>query len=322
MNEAEIRFAAYMDACGHTYGFEPDYQVALGLPAPVATKPDFLIERSGVRAVCEVRQFETTRVRDALERAGGYMSTDGKELLVGIRSALFEKAKQLEPFGGLGLPLIVVLSNPLGADVVLDAHHVPAAMFGNLSVRIPIDPALGGAPAGIQPHLALEDYGVFRSPVRVAGQSVGRTNRHPHLSGVLIVHERRHSDDWRREVVAQHPPAEDSMAAMTDATLDAMKAVSEAVAAGHEPSGAYQWADFYELDGDTATPVPADWFRGTRDRRFGFHAAGEYGQLTSPQSPSDREGSGTERQPTSEQSGDMSVPEQTAFRDNSSPEPG
>lgn len=279
MNEAEIRFAAYLDSSGYTYDFEPDYQVALALPTPTATKPDFLVERCGVRAVCEVRQFETTRVRDALDRAGGYMSTDGRELLVGIRYALIEKARQLEPFGGVGLPLIVVFANPLGADVILDPRHVTGAMFGNPSVRIPIDPALGGAPPGVPSHLALEDYGVFRSPVTDAGQIVGWTNRHQHLSGVLIVHERRHSDDWRLEIVAQHPPADDSMAAMTDAALDAMKAVSEAVAAGHEPSGADQWVDFYELDGDTATRVPVDWFRGARDRRFGFHSEGQYGQM-------------------------------------------
>lgn len=295
MNEAETRFAAYMDACGYTYSYEPEYQTALSLPTPVATKPDFLVERCGVRAVCEVRQFETTRVRDALDRAGGYMSTDGRELLVGIRSALFEKAKQLEPFGGFGMPLIIVLANPLAADVILDPHHVTAAMFGNPSVRIPIDPALGGAPPGVRPHLALEDYGVFRSPVIEAAQIVDWTNRHPHVSGVLVAHERRNSDDWRRELVARYPPADNSMEAATDAALQAMQAVSEAIEAGLEPAGAYQWADFYALDGDTATSVPADWFRGARDRRFGFRGEGEYGRLASPQSPSDREGSGRER---------------------------
>ncbi len=51
MNEAEQRFAAYLDSQGYSWKHEPDYQAEFSLQNPLATKPDFLIARGGTRAI-------------------------------------------------------------------------------------------------------------------------------------------------------------------------------------------------------------------------------------------------------------------------------
>jgi hypothetical protein len=277
LNEAERRFAAYLDAHDYSWSHEPDYQAALGLPAPPATTPDFLLMRDGVRCACEVRQFEGTGLRDALELAGGYLSTGPEVLYKPLRWALVEKAEQLRPLAGAAVPLVIVFANPLGADVILDDHHVAAAMFGNASFRIPIDPVLGGMPEGAQGQRALENYGVFRSPVLRDGQVEHWMNRHPHVSAVAVVHERTHAADWRDEIAGRYRAEDNSTTAAVDAMFEAHQDIAAQVAAGQEPLGAYQWVSVYELDGEEA--VPAHWFNGSRDKRFGFHSKGGYGEL-------------------------------------------
>jgi hypothetical protein len=89
---------------------------------------------------------------------------------------MWEKADQLRPLAGLGVPLVIVLANPLGADVILDGQHVIAGMFGNPGFSIPIDPTIGGRAEGI------DSYGASRTTAssaplssRTEGSSTGRT---------------------------------------------------------------------------------------------------------------------------------------------------
>jgi hypothetical protein len=284
LNEAEQRFVAYLEDHGYAWKHEPDYQAELELPQPLTTKPDFLIERGGSRAVGEVRQFETTHIRDRLAKSSGYAALSPQEVYGSLRSGMFEKAKQLRPLAGAGVPLLVVLANPLGADVMLDAHHVQAAMWGNPGYVIPIDTTTGGSAEAHEAYWKLEDYGAFASPVIDAGRIVGWENRHPHVTAVVVVHERLHSADWRDEMFQRHPPADNSFEAATDATLEAIKDINGVIARGEEPDGAYRWVTVYELNGEDAVPLPAGWFDGPRDERYGYTNGG-YGRL-SPE-PSD-----------------------------------
>jgi hypothetical protein len=280
MNRAETRFAAYLDAHGYRWAFEPDYQDAFGLAEHPRTEPDFLIWRTGTRAVCEVRQFETTRLRDALKKAGGHSScVDPRLVYGGLRSGIREKAEQLRPFASLRVPLVVVLANPLGADVMLDSRHVSAAMFGNPSFRFQVDSTTGVLAADTEMHLVLEDYGVFRSPVMDGAVIVGWENRFPHVSAVAVVHERLNSTDWREGIIEGIPVADQSIDAASRAAFRALKEINAAVAAGEEPAGAYQWVELYECDGEEAVRLPTSWFDGARDRRFGFLNTGAYGRL-------------------------------------------
>lgn len=278
MNEAEQRFAAYLDAHDYIWSHEPDYQAELGLPAPPATTPDFLIARGGSRAAGEVRQFETTRIRDRLAKSGGLGALSPQEVYGSLRSGMWEKAEQLRPLAGAGVPLIVVLANPLNADVMLDPHHVQAAMWGNPGFVIPIDTTVGVPAEGTKPYMRLEDYGVFASPVFKADKVVGWVNRDPHVSAVVVVHERMHSMDWREEVMHRHPATDNSFEAASEAALKALKEIDAAIARGEEPKGAYQWVTVYDVNGDAAVPLPADWFDGPRDERYGYSDGG-YGRL-------------------------------------------
>jgi hypothetical protein len=229
--------------------------------------------------VGEVRQFETTRIRDALAKVGGYMTTGPKEAYGSLRLGLIEKAKQLRPFAETDAALLIVVANPLGADVMLDDHHVTPAMFGNPGFVIPIDTSTGGPPEGAQMHWRLEDYGVFTSPVEENGEVVGRENRHPHISAVVVVHERLRSADWRHEIMQRHPAADHSFGAATEAALRAIKEIDSAVARDEEPQGAYQWVTVYEVGSEESVPVPVGWFNGLRDERHGLLAEGGYGRI-------------------------------------------
>jgi hypothetical protein len=150
-------------------------------------------------------------------------------------------------------------------------------MFGNPKIGFTIDSSTGGLVEGTGMRVSLEDYGVFRSPLRRDGHIVGWENRHPHVSAIAVVHERLNSTDWREQVVRSIPVADGTLEAAGDAALRALRTVNELVAAGEEPRGAYRFIDLYEVEAEQAVPVPEGWFDGVRDRRFGFHESGGYG---------------------------------------------
>jgi hypothetical protein len=186
---------------------------------------------------------------------------------------------QPQPLAGAGVPLLVVLANPLNADVMLDAHHVQAAMWGNPGYVFPIDTTTGGPAAGHEPFWRLEDYGVFASPVIENDKIVDWENRHPHVSAVLVVSERLNSADWSEEVFRRHPAADNRFEAAHDASLKSLQEINAAIARGEEPEGVYQWVTVYEVNGDQAVPRPGDWFDSRRDVRYGYTEAG-YGRLS------------------------------------------
>ena len=243
MNLSEQRFDAYLRENGYVSEFEPDWRVRLDLPRAPTTCPDFLVSRGASRAVCEVRGFETEGIRKHLAGWIGVATLSERQRFGPLRWALAEKAKQLIPFAGSGLPLVIVLSNPLGAGVMLDDVSVCAAM------RIALSPP--GAP-----------------------------NSHPHVSGVVVVHERRHADDWIDGALATAtPPATRTIAGAVDRIFDALPLIAARRAAGEEPPGSYRWLDVYEVRGST-TPLPTDWFDGERDRRYGVSPDGSYARLS------------------------------------------
>jgi hypothetical protein len=103
-------------------------------------------------------------------------------------------------------------------------------------------------------------------------------NRHPHVTAVVVVHQRLYSDDWREEILAKYRVPDRSVAAALKATLKAFREIEEAIERGEEPSGAYRWVSVYEVNGDEAVPLPEDWFSGPGDERYG-HTEGGYGRL-------------------------------------------
>lgn len=95
----------------------------------------------------------------------------------------------------------------------------------------------------------------------------------------MVVRERQHSSDWREEFMRRHRSPDNSLEAATEAALNAIKEIDAAIERGEEPEGAYQWVSVYEVNGDQAVPLPAGWFDGPRDERYGYSAGG-YGRLS------------------------------------------
>ena len=70
-DRASDRFAAYLDEHDYSWKHEPDYQGRTrDWVIPLATKPDFLVEREDQRAVAEVRQFESSVLQNQLSGMG------------------------------------------------------------------------------------------------------------------------------------------------------------------------------------------------------------------------------------------------------------
>jgi hypothetical protein len=59
-NEAELRFATYLDDYGYSWKHEPDYQAEVGLPKRLETRPDFLID---AMAIVRWRRYASSRQR-------------------------------------------------------------------------------------------------------------------------------------------------------------------------------------------------------------------------------------------------------------------
>lgn len=278
LNPGERRFTAYLDEHGYAWKHEPDYQVELGLGYSLATKPDFLVEREDQRAVAEVRQFESSVLQNQLSGMGRGGAVAPEKVFGQQRSALWEKAEQLRPLAGVGVPLLIVLANALGKLVPLDDFHVQSAMWGNPGFAFPIDTITGGPAERRKPYFRMEDYGVFASPLFDDHKVVGRRNRHPHVTAVVVVQERLHSADWREEILARYRAPDRSMDAAIESTFEALREVEAGQQRGEEPEGSYRWVSVYEVNGEEAVPLSQGWFDGPRDERYGF-AEGGYGRL-------------------------------------------
>jgi hypothetical protein len=153
---SETRFDRYLVEHGYDPGGpEPD----LG----VEKRPDRLIERDGVRVVCEVKEFTTS----ALAKAGrGPRSFSSKEWYKPVRKTVESAAGQLRPPRDRGLPLVVVISNPKGVPVPLETKDVIYALYGDPTYTLTIDTATGGPVGGV-------GFG--------AGRNGRLTNYHPYI---------------------------------------------------------------------------------------------------------------------------------------------
>ena len=154
MTESEEWFDEYLLTHGYTWEVEPD----LGVPQ----RPDRLIDRAGVEAICEVKEFTT----DAIERRwpertaedeGRFGSFSTEEWMLNVRRAITEKAGQLEQLAGDPRPLVTVLANPHDVVAEITGDKLIEAMYGDLQVTFRVDPETGG-PAE-EPFWALGEGG-------------------------------------------------------------------------------------------------------------------------------------------------------------------
>jgi hypothetical protein len=179
---ADERFEAYLSEHRIPFEYEPNWAEEFGIE--VEDNPDYLVDPDGARVICEVKQFESTAITERLLRSPGRaIGISPKEEFRPIRSKVTQTARdQLSPFKGMGIPLVVVLANPLAADVRLDDFEVTHALLGNPKERISHRP---GMPPDSPARTIAEDYGALIS-IQEDGTII---NHHPFVSAVVVVHQ-------------------------------------------------------------------------------------------------------------------------------------
>lgn len=165
---AEVLFERYLRAHGYEWEHEPE----LG----VSSRPDYRVRRSGVEAICEVKQFETRAIREFGEAAGGPVVVPPRLLYDTIRNQLDSAARQLKPLADRDIPLVVVLANPLRATVLLDPPFLFHAMYGG-----------GHWATDGEPTPSIEAWPIPTA----AGRDGALTNQHTYIGAVVALFTRR-----------------------------------------------------------------------------------------------------------------------------------
>lgn len=258
---SEQWFARYLAEHGHAGGDDPEPDLG------VAKRPDFLVGKAGVKAICEVKEFTSTRLRDQLAAAGGVATLPADVTYAPVRDAVKRAAAQLKPLEHLGFPLVVVLANPHGADVELDPEELIFALYGNPTISFMVD-----------------ETGPVTSPEIVAGRD-GRLGRdHAYISAIVTLHRRAHADDWwhewRERYCAGRAEDErdpDDVTAMARVSVDYIDARRTAEAREQIPEGDYLFVRLFETQAclaGTAVTVPEQLFDGPRDERWAARVDG------------------------------------------------
>lgn len=234
---AEDRFESYLKAHGYAFEHEPE----LG----ISKQPDYLIERAGRLAVCEVKGFTTSGIWGQMVASPGQVAHRSmREVLSPVRRQMRAAAKQLKPLAGWNEPLVVVLANPRAAGVDLDPPMVIAAMYGDLEARFTYQ------------------EGVGTTSEWVAGRNGRLTQDHPHVSAVVVVRAGDRSADRNRAFTRAYREAHPG--AGVDEVLSAIAAAQDSFGA-EDP---YFSCDVFEAASDVCAPLPPDLFDGPDDARW------------------------------------------------------
>lgn len=247
-------FEGYLREQGYAI---PEHEPDLG----VAKRPDYLVERDGLKCVCEIKEFDRETTSTPGLGTGGkrFGSFDSETVLKPVRSQIRRAASQLKPLAGSGLPLMVVIANPHGAWVDTSDRQVIAAMFGDPTVAFTINTETGAAEGDARFEFGRN--GKLRAD-------------HPYISAVGFVRERARAADVTDKIRRQ----------LADASpKERMAATHEAEARGELPDGAYHRMDVFGTVSPDALPVPDGLFDAPMDRLFAYDPeAGMYGQVRGP----------------------------------------
>jgi hypothetical protein len=260
---SEQWFDDYLVTNGYSFEVEPD----MGIP----TRPDRLIERVGIEAFCEIKEFTTDAPMRRWPEGGrriGSFSTH--QWLLNIRRAISDAASQLELLAEDGRPLVIVLANPHGVLADLRGGNLIEAMYGDMTVTFRINPETG-EPAS-EPEWVLGDYG------RLAGEQASW------VSAVAGLQRGNHRADWERNWVDRwiaenwpdEPTSVDEAAARSQATHDAL---AHALTAEDAPSGEYFYLHVVEAVSDEAAVLPREVLDGEHDNRWAFNEETRFFEL-------------------------------------------
>jgi hypothetical protein len=247
--QSERWFESYCDAHSiSVLAYEPD----LG----AGKRPDYLIAKDEVEVVCEVKEFEATAIDRLRELRQAFTTSQSVELKP-IRGQVREAARQLKPLAGSKWPLVVVLANPRGFHVPLDADSLIHALYGDLTITFEIGP----------------DGGAVSEPRWGAGRGGRLRNDHPYISAVAALHRGDLELDWWNDWYARERSATPEPETYEEAfdRWRARAALAERVAKKEEiPTGDYFRVDVVRNWSTSAVPLPADVFAGARDTLWAF----------------------------------------------------
>jgi hypothetical protein len=169
-------FEKYCDLNGYLHWYDPVNDPRVDIDG--SKEPDYLVDRGGYRALVEVKHFTTTREMQRLMASPTHTASfGGRELYGTLQAAIRAGGEQLAPFAALGVPLVVAVTNPLGADVSFDPDDVVSALFGE--VKWSFVRGVGHA------------HSVFTgkdAAVLHRGANGATVNRLPDLSAVVALH--------------------------------------------------------------------------------------------------------------------------------------
>lgn len=242
-DRAEARFERYLGERSYGQVHHPD----LGN----GKRPDYLVRTRHQELICEVKSFNS---EGSFQNAGPIGARSQHEVLKPIRKQIVRAAEQLK--GIPDRPLVVVLANPRGCPVPLDPTSVMAAMYGDITVEIPLSAEGTDADAtwttGTNRKLAVVDP--------ETGERIG--GHHEYISAVAVV---RHDDlafkEWSRRWKEQRRgPSSD--------TREEAVAFLEEASGGGVPHSDDVYLDIFETISDQAVPLSRDVFNGPHDRRW------------------------------------------------------
>ncbi|MEW2172373.1 hypothetical protein AB0935_20925 [Streptomyces sp. NPDC007027] len=237
-DDAEGRFSRYLKERSYTFVREPDN---LG----IEKRPDFLISVSKYQLAAEVKAFDTFGILERLE-PGQVGARSLKDALKPIRKQIEGAAGQLKGLQGREMPLVVVLDNPVGRPIPMDASMIMSAMYGDLTVHLNGDP-----------------NGTATSEL-VAGRNGQLRNYHPYISAVVVIRREDLAAQWAAKWMDDH------LAQFPDFRKGDVKPLVEAFAEAQQyaPEGDVLYVEVFETISEAAVPLPRDVFDGPRDLRW------------------------------------------------------
>lgn len=167
---SEVWFDTYLRVHGYTWETEPN----LDIP----TRPDRLIHRDGLSAMCEVKQFDKDPFGWMRETGQGGFIDEHKS----VRRAVKEAADQLRPLKGRGLPLVVVLANPKRFHIDLSGVQVVFALYGDDTLVFNVWTGDGPPPPDFPDPSEYQRVVGRNGQIRVVGQ---------YISAVVMLHRRK-----------------------------------------------------------------------------------------------------------------------------------
>ena len=235
--ESEKWFASYLQTHNYSATFEPEL---FGF-----SKPDFLISKFDKKALCEVKEFETHGIFTNFDfDLSVTRSRPLKEALKPIRNQISAAAGQLKEHQGLGFPLIVVLANPLRAQVTLNDSLIISAMFGDLSTVFSID-----------------EKGKTKS-LDYVGRNGALTNNHKYISGIVHLEQVSRNQETLKALITNATSENPEMN-----SLELMKLLEDFELNLNEDEISFKCTVF-ENSSDLCIPIPVTWFNGLQDRRY------------------------------------------------------